>query len=106
MNKTPIFDEMQIAYGATAPMPTRTVPTNAFCIWCVVCEGEDFMHEHPEDERAPHFGDEAVVGTFEEWAYIKYQRSLPIKEQHYYQRAEDVRLGEKEIVAELRRARR
>lgn len=57
---TPIHDKlaarMELAL-APAVKPERTLYLGTFSIWCVVCEEEDFMHEHPEDPRSPRIGD-------------------------------------------------
>lgn len=85
----PIFERLNRRFRiavAEPKMPTRTVLVGAWSAWCVVCEGEDFTHEHPDDMRAPRFGEPVERPTDEEWAYIRNQRALPIGEQHYYQR--------------------
>lgn len=67
-------------------LPTRSFALGLMTMWCVVCEGDDFNHEHPDDPRAPKFGDGVDYGTVEETAWVAYQRSLPLEEQHYYKR--------------------
>lgn len=70
---TPIYDLLsgRLALATANPeKPTQTLMTGRWSIWCVVCEREDFMHEHPGDPRAPRVGDPAVRPTIEEAAWM------------------------------------
>lgn len=81
MSDSPIYDDL-----ATPAMPTRSLSLGRWLMWCVVCEGEDFTHEHPEDPRAPKFGASIPTPTWSEGRWIADQHALPIEEQHYYKR--------------------
>lgn len=75
---TPIYDrlEARMKLALAGPKkPEQTLLIGVWSIWCVVCEAEDFTHEHPENPRAPRIGDRAVFPSVEEAAWLNEQRA-------------------------------
>lgn len=74
---TPIHDRLEARMElalAEPKKPEQTLLIGVWSIWCVVCDAEDFTHEHPDDPRAPRIGDPASFPTVREAAWLNQQR--------------------------------